>query len=108
MSFFFLQQQTAWGLMRFFLFPGTKSVLRVDAPRKEGRKEGKKKERKKQDSHQKQTTTTISKQKKINKIRRVFQVSNYSPQQTRPQLTNFLPSFLPSFPLTVPPFFFPG
>jgi len=33
----FLQQQIAW-VLRFFVFPGTKSVLRVGPPRKEGRR----------------------------------------------------------------------
>ncbi len=84
----FLQQQTAWGLRGSSCFQELKVCWgRVGAPRKEGRK--KKERRKKQDSHQKQTTT-ISRKKKI---KRVFQVPKcYSPQQTRPKLSSFLPS----------------
>jgi hypothetical protein len=84
----FLQQQTAW-VLTFFVFPGTKSGVEGWSSQ-QGRKEGKGKT-KKQDSHQKQTTT-ISKKKKLKKIKRVFQVPKYSPQKTRPQLTSFLPS----------------
>jgi hypothetical protein len=102
----FLQQQTAW-VLRFFVFPGTKSGVEGWSSQ-QGRKEGRKEEegkKKKQDSHQKQTTT-ISKNKKLKKIKRVFQVPKYSPQKTRPQLTSFLPSFLPSHSATI--LFFSG
>jgi hypothetical protein len=89
----------------FLAATNSKVVLRVGPPRKQGRKEGRKKERRrrKQDSlSSKADNNNFKKQRKSRQIKRVFfQVSKYSPQETRPQL----PSFLSSHSTTI--FFFP-
>jgi len=84
----FLQQQTAW-VLRFFVFPGTKSGVEgwsSQQGRKEGRKE---KERRRSKILIKSRQQQFLKKRSI---KRVFQVPKYSPQKTRPQLTSFLPS----------------